>query len=346
LYEFKRFKLEGFIIIGYEFGIDPTILAAGDLNFINDFKNAEFHGIGYLSIPNLSLENKPLEIGLIFRDNKLAEKAFGNLMAWVDGSNGDGDAVAFDFVESKNNGYTLCIYPDPDRLIERCIPKSLKDWIKPLVTFSTYFKQIDNVSEYYSKFKNASRFSSLKVYLIKNGRPMDKLFFIKNKVNFYTEENLPNDSFVYHFFQNKNKHSDNQLEISNDYFKNTKSKEIEGIEDKRLKKIQYFFPITFEKVNNNTNLSAAIKHLREFYSYSQILQAICNIVLNFRLEKEGYQEITKDTEQFQIKILEYMLENYEDFNSPFPDFDKIDKSQIEAQIKLDVEDYKALLKEE
>ncbi|KAF6700423.1 hypothetical protein [Bacillus sp. EKM501B] len=267
-------------------------------------------------------------------------------MTWVDASGGDGDAVALDFVESKNNGYTLCIYPDPDRLIDRCVPKSLKDWIKPLVTFSTYFKQIDHVSENYSRLKNASKFSNLKVHLIKDGRPIEKLFFIKNKVNFFTEENVPENSLVYDFFNNKNKHPDNQFEINNDYFKKIKSEELEKLEEKRLKKIKYFFPITFEKVKNSSNLSDAIKHLSEIYSYSQILQAICNIVLNFRLEEEGIKEITKNPEQFQINILEYILENYEEFDSPFPDFNQIDKVQIEAQIKLDVESHKASLKEE
>ncbi|MFI2959727.1 hypothetical protein [Priestia sp. JSM ZJ58] len=264
-------------------------------------------------------------------------------MGWINASDNDGDAVGFDFVESRDGSYTICIYPETDRLMERNIPHLLKNWINPTVASVTYCKKIDHVSDNYIKFKKAAKFSSLKIHLIKNNSLINGGSFVKKNINFFFEDTIPSDSILYGIFHSRNQQLDSKLKESRTEFK---KKIKEDLNERRMEKIKYFFPISYEKINNNEKLKGIITELKIKYPYSSIIQAICNIVLDYRLARENHQEIIANKENFHINILNYLLENYEDFNSQFPDFNQIKIEDIEKQIELDSNNCENLLKEE
>ncbi|PEA54965.1 hypothetical protein CON64_09760 [Bacillus pseudomycoides] len=329
-------------MIGYEQGVKATIMIMGDMMFSNDLMEAGFIGIAYAKLPKHILEGNCVEIALVFEDKVKGEKAFSNLLSWVEGSNWDGDALEMDFVESKENGYTLCMYPNIDRLIGRCVKKSLLKWINPLMSFATHFKRIDNVSPQYKEFKKAMDFCKVKVRAIDTlGRfILEDKYILKNSMNFYTEDNIPDDAFIKTFFDKKNPSSmsevtpPNFLELNGD------------INSNRISKIKNFLPITYEKIIQNEHLKSIIQKLNEEYSSAQVIQAICNIVLMERLHIEGKKDIIGDKENIHMNILYYLDENPEEFNSYFPNFNELTLKQIQKQIQLDIEDYESFKEEQ
>lgn len=328
-------------MIGYECGIKPRVAVLGDMTFSNELMEAGFLGIAYLKIPKNILEGNLVEVALLFEKKRLGKKAFLNILHWVEGSNNDGDAVELEFVESAKGGYTLCIYPNPELLMERCLPKSLLNWVLPLTGFATHFKLIDNVSPQYKEFKKAMKFCQLKIIAIdKEGSLLlpDK-FILKKKINFYQEGNIPEKTHTKSFFDKSNPNGvyeeepPSLLELNVD------------IENNRLEKIKNFLPLTYEKIRQNGHLQVLIEDLKEEYSLSQVIQAICNLVLLERLQFENLEHIIRNQEDFHMNILTYLDENPEEFNSYFPAFDQISKEKIKQQIQLDIKDYESFKEE-
>ncbi|MGA4501065.1 hypothetical protein ACPA29_26250 [Bacillus bombysepticus] len=328
-------------MIGLEHGIKATVMIMGDMMFSNDLMEAGFIGIAYNKLPKNILEGNCVEIALMFEDKKKGEKAFSNLLSWVEGSNGDGDALELDFIETGESAYTLCVYPNIDRLIARCIKKSLLKWIHPLVASATHFKPIDNVSPQYKDFKKAMKFCRVKVHAIDTfGRFISKdKYILKNSVGFYTEENIPEDAFIKTFFDKNNPSGMSEFTPPNFLELN------EDIDSERISKIKNFLPITYEKIIQNDHIKSMILNLNKDYSSAQVIQAICNIVLMERLKIEGKKDIIKDKKNVHMNILYYLDENPEEFNSYFPNFDELTLKQIQQQIQLDIEDYKSFKEE-
>ncbi|MHA4193414.1 hypothetical protein [Bacillus albus] len=329
-------------MIGYEQGAKATVMIMGDMMFSSDLMEAGFLGIAYIKIPKHILEGNCVEIALVFEDKVKGKKAFSNLLSWVEGSNWDGDALEMDFVESKENGYTLCMYQNIDKLLGRCVKKSLLKWINPLVSLATHFKRIDNVSPQYKEFKKAMSFCKVKVSAIDTlgNFILEDKYILKSNVNFYTEDNIPDDAYIKTHFDKGNPGSMSE-------FTPPSVLELDGdINSNRISKIKNFLPITYEKIIRNEHLKSIIQRLNEEYSSAQVIQAICNIVLMERLHIEGKTDIIGDKENIHMNILYYLDENPEEFNSYFPNFNELTLKQIQKQIQLDIEDYESFKEEQ
>ncbi|WP_408956129.1 hypothetical protein [Natroniella sp. ANB-PHB2] len=329
-------------IFGFEYGVKPNVMVLGDIEFPTKFRQANILGIGYCMPKNI-LDNLPTEITLIFQNESLGKEAMQHLLDWVESSNGDGDAVGLDFIEHKKGGYTLCIYPEIDRLIDRCIPSYLREWITPLVTDCVYFKSIENLSEYYRLFKKTvKKRGSFTLCSGTVNNKFDNTNIIKKEVNFYQEDNIPKNSILKTYNCNSTEDKERMIDIDKHNFN---KEQLKDVEVNRIKNLKYFFPITYEKIKKQDFLKEAINNLLKDYSESQIIQAVCNLVLFYRLKKRESIEDLFEEENYHLNILEYLLNEVEDFNSYFPSEDYLDEKIIRKQIKLDTNEMKKLTKE-
>lgn len=182
-------------MFGYDYAIKPKVMVVGDIEFSNHLHKANIFGVGYINIPQNALVNQPIKIALIFNDEKYGKKAMQAFHNWVNNSNGNEDAFMMDIIERKDGGYVLCFYQGIECLINRTIPSHLRKWVTPIIVNTTHFKEIDNVSGDYIRFKNALQFSRCHIIGGTKYKPFTDIPDIfKQKINIYTENNIPKDS--------------------------------------------------------------------------------------------------------------------------------------------------------
>lgn len=323
-------------MFGYDYGYKPRVLVAGDTKFNEYIYKAQIRGVGYVSIPQSILENKPLEIALLFENDYYGKKVMSCFDEWVKKENGNGDAVGVDIVEDEDGkGYTLCFYQEPTLLIDRLIPEDIKKWINPLVVQVTFLKRIETISQnYYQDFKKALNFS--KCYIsggsIKEGyTEFNKI--VKSKINVYQANNIPEDSMLkVHFNKDKDILKEDRSKLKDSIIKES--------QENREQNLKYFYPITYHKVMHRGYLKDIIDELENEFDKISIIQAVCNITLYHRLKKEDMLAILEENNY--IELLRYLLEQYESVRSYFPEEQRYTKEQIIKQI---TEDKKVLLKE-
>ena len=315
-------------MFGYDYGIKPSVMIVGDISFNEYIQKAKMRGLGYVSIPQHVLDKTPLEVVLMFENEVYGKKVIQCFTNWISSSNGNGDALGLDIIEHDDGGgYTLCFYQDIDILLKRSIPEHIRDWVTPLYAGVTFFKVIDNVSEYYNWFKKALKFS--KCHII-GGSSRSPFFefpqIVKSKINVYKESNIPENSHLQVYGAKKG------ITIKNGKkeFDEVKRKDAE---ESREKNIKYFYPITYDRLANQGFLGNIVSELEKDFERILIIQAICNLTLYFRLEKEG--EVKSLGENYYMVILEYLLENYESIRSYFPEESLYTKEMIIKQIEQD-----------
>jgi len=315
-------------LLAYEYGINPSVGLVGDFEFLNNFNKAGFLGIAYLKSFGFLEKENTISIALVFENKKMGEIAFGNLLHWVELSNNNGDAVGLEFVEN-NGGYTLCIYPDEQLLIDRTCDKHLKKWVNPLVMIPAYYKKITNISKEYKQFKELVKIKSLDVYAVDTEFEFlaNRRFFNKKVVNIYNVNSIPESSPNYMHFKN------GEEELSR---KKISKIPKESIEKNRVKKIQYFLPISYEKILNCNVVYSHYMNLQYEYSIDQIIQAMCNINLYERIINTNMAQLLAIEEEIEINILEYLYENPEVFQSYFLDFEEVTLDKLKKQLLLDV----------
>nr|WP_309756590.1 hypothetical protein [Flavobacterium sp.] len=140
--------------IGFDYGLKPHLMLVGDPEFSNLFKAAKCTGLCYELSKAVNDLIKPEPLSFMFENEKPGEDFFNILLNWIDKSNGDGNAVALDFIETNDGGYALGITPDRKRFIDRMVPKSHKEKITPVAMLYTQFKEIPTLSKSYLDFKN------------------------------------------------------------------------------------------------------------------------------------------------------------------------------------------------
>ncbi|MBG9453509.1 hypothetical protein ABE61_05295 [Lysinibacillus sphaericus] len=317
-------------MISIEYGLNPHIGVVGDFDFLNDFNRAEFLGIGYLDPYFTQNIDNGVGIALIFDDKTNGEKAFNNLLRWMDYSDGDGDAVSIEIIEN-SSGYTLCLFPNEKKLMERTYNKHLLKWVNPLTMIPIYYKKIDYFSNEYKGFKKQIKDEPLLIFAV--DKEFDflagKRYLKKYEVNIYNEQNIPEKSPNYMHFKKLGKegYEDSIKRIHN------VSKDI--IEKIRMDKIKYFFPLTYEKILNCDNLYERYLFFESEYSIEQIIQALCNINLYERILNGNLIQEIEDDENIQLNILEYLYENPEVFESHFIDFEQVPIEKLRLQLISD-----------
>ncbi len=281
----------------------------GDLDFFNIFTKCD--AVSYIFGQNEKDSVKLIELFFVFKNKREAEAANNVIKRWIDAAEGDTGTVEINFIEEESKiGYKLCINQRYDDLMKRNCPEYLEEWTKPIVMATTFFKSLKNTSGYYYKFKDAVKNNTYNIkfaFLDSNyiaSLNNDNIIKNGNDINFFKENEIPEESHLYVNSHNK------KIDFTdiNEIYKATD----DGIEEERIKNIKYFFPITYEKIENEDYLSDEIKELMSKYEKSEILQAICNIILDFRIKKQGLRL------KSSIEILDYLLNSYEDYNSLYP----------------------------
>lgn len=320
--------------IGFDFGVKPFFIIVGDIEFSDLFRKADCKGILYIFEKRETDEMIPVQMAFLFKNEEPAEKFLNILLGWIEKSNNEGDAVSIDFIENNTGGYTLAISPEMNRFHERMIPKNLKNRVTPIFMIQSHFKEIDSLGQNYLNFKaNCKKAEKIAVgYVI--GTPgkiekQSKKYFTKTEFNFYTQDNIPSDSVA---------NSYNATQDASSFDPKTLPKPpkdtIEEISQRRISEMKSLLPLTYNKLKNLW-LVETQKRLGVNYPSEIIVQAICNLTIFERLKqiKDLSPDFTKSG--YPNRILDYLIETYESFDSYYPPDEFYTDKRIINQIQND-----------
>lgn len=311
-------------MIGFDYSIKPNVMVVGDIEFTNLISEAQILGIGYISIPQSIMDISPLEIALIFNDEIKGKKTMQRFRNWIEHSGNNSKAFSLDIVEKNDNTYTLCFHQNEKLLVERTIPNEIRDWVYPVIMKVVHFKPMKNKSKLYYMFKEACKFRECTIY----GANKDMIIFdfegklINNRIKFHKEEELDLSSPL------------RAINIENNMI-NTKLKH-ENCNMNRIENIKYFFPITYNEIIQNACFREVIEELLSNWEKDIIIQAICNLILKYRMSEDGVK-IENGEEHL---IIDYLVNNYETPRSNRPNNNYFNVEIISQQIKKDEEYYK------
>ena len=218
-----------------------------------------------------------------------------------------------DIIEKNDGSYLLCIYQEQELLLDRLMPKEIREWVNPLLSVVTHYKNIDKRSENYYMFKEACKFTDCYIYAADTTGRLISIndYIVKDNIKFYKEDEITEDSFLYSY-----KASNKNTDVKDEFFKINNNFEL--IESIRINNIKYFFPITYNEIIGGRYFKDIFDALKGQFEKSIIIQAICNIVLEYRVI-EGNIDFDRNS---VIEWLQYLINNYETPRSKFPE-DKI-----------------------
>lgn len=315
-------------MIGLDYSVKPNMMILGDCEFPQLITDAIIAGLGYISIPLNPNDSTKLKVAFIFKDSIKGNKVMDRFLSWINSSNGNMKAFGLDVIEKNDGSYLLCFYQEQDLLLERLISREIREWINPLLSVVVHYKCIDSRSEQYYMFKKACEFSKCHIYgADTTGRILSfNKVIIKENIRFYKEDDITEDSFLYSF------KSGNSFLINKKYRTNLDNiTEVTNFD--RIYNIKYFFPITYNAIINCEYFNNILEELEGQFDKSIIIQAICNIVLEYRISQDKI-ELNKNS---VIDWIQYLVNNYETPKSKFPNDDNYAIKDILEQIKKDEE---------
>lgn len=330
-----------FTKLGYDFGIKPYYMLVGNMEFSDLFKKADCNGVLYLFEKNDDEELIPIRMAFVFKNENPAKQFLDMLLGWIEESGGDGDTVAISFIENKIGGYTIGISHDMESFIKRMIPKELKDKVHPLMVQGSHYKEIDNISPSYKNFKlNYMKSDGVAVgYVIGDARDLNNVkpsekYFIKKKFLFPQYDDV--EALGY-------KATQEEIDLKDDKrYPKPPKESIEDISKNRLREIQNYLPITFNKLNRLW-LNDIIEELTPQFDTELIKQAICNLIVIERIKRNS--DFFKNVKKLSSStILEYLVYNYESFDSYFPPDNFFRKGKIIRQMQNDKKELNSHLK--
>lgn len=320
--------------IGFDYGLKPHLMLVGDPEFSNLFKAAKCIGLSYEFSKGEKDLIKPESLSFMFENEKPAEDFFNILLNWIDKSNGDGNAVALDFIETNEGGYALGISPDMKIFIDRMIPKSHKEKVSPVAILCTQFKEIPTISKNYLAFKNniknIDQFSIgyvivEKEKIIKKGEK----HFIKTEFSFFEENNIPDDHMLISY---------SAVKKQSDFVKKPRPRltelPLKDFGERRLLEMKSYLPLTLNRLQNKW-LEVTIEKLEKKHEKDQIIQAICNLTIFERLKQNVDLSSDFTGQGYPNRILDYLLFTFESFDSYYPDDDFYTEERIIQQIQND-----------
>jgi len=301
-------------MIGFDYGIKPHFMVIGDIEYPNLIHESKPLAMGYGKIPYFGLLIEPPFACLIFENEQKGRECFQHFKNWAEGSK-DGEAVSLSFIETNDGGYVVCVYPEFNRLIDRCIPKYLQAEVNPLVMAPISFPlTVEKISEHYLFFKQQTRERPF-VFCgaSKTGELFLNVAIQKRQVQLYKENEIPKNSPESAYLIIKStKKSQRKFE------RKLPLESPEEIRKKRWKRLKTFLPITIEKLKYQPNFQASRNLLvSEGFADWQILQAACNIVVSFRMCKKPYFT-GLDQKSAQASILKYLLNTFEEPKNLLP----------------------------
>lgn len=309
---------------GFDYSIKPNVMIMGDVEFTNLISEAQILGLGYISIPQSIIDTSTLKIALIFNDEIKGKEVMQRFMSWIEHCDNNEDAFSFDIVEKNDNTYTLCFHQDESLLIESNIPNEIIDWICPVIMKVVHFKPMKSKSKGYYMFKEACKFRECTIY----GANKEGVIFsfenkiVKRNIKFYKEDEIDESSPL------------RVINVGNNMTE-TKVKH-ENFHMNRMENIKYFFPVTYNEITQNRYLADIIDKLIDSWKNDIIIQAICNLILKYRMEYDGFKVENNQSNM----IIDYLVNNYETPKSKKPNDSYFNIENITQQIKKDEKYYK------
>jgi len=317
---------------GLDFGLKPTMALLSNIEFPDLFKKANCTGLIYGFCPDSTGSEIPHELSFMMENESFAEQFLDILIQWKDSSDGDSNAVALEFVELKNGEYTLIISPDNHLLMKRLVPEHLQGRVNPRLLTMSQGKAGMRIGKNYLTFRDKyikDRRIAVRYTIFKDGQyvKQSSKYFIKTEFQFYNEDNIPNGSNAILAVGNKPN------------FKLPKPPKI-TIDDAEMLKyrhsgLKYFFPIICDKILNEAWLKDIITTINKSYTSDQTIQAICNLVLFERVKLQNPTPVDFSKPGYDMDVLEYLMANFESFDSYLPEDTFFTKQKIESQIRLD-----------
>lgn len=320
---------------GLDYGLKPDFVILSDTSFQQNFSKAKCIGLAYIHCPDKNGYKIPCELGFLVEDEDFADKFLDSLIAWKEKS-GDSKAVDLEFIEYLNGDYMLSISPNVPILIQRIIPEHMQEHVNPSVIFVAQGKGGMRISDNYKDFRDnyvEGRNIAIRYFIVDKNNHISKRsekYFLKTEFKFYKEGQLEGSSLINPIINTNLKRSrppkidkDNQ-----DFIK------------RRSDKLRYFFPVTVQKLKTEGWLEGTIKGVSTKYSKDQITQAVCNLILFERMKQSNVPTINTVEKGYDLKIIEYLSENYESYSSYFPETESFTKQKIERQIRLDEQSFK------
>lgn len=322
-------------MLGFDYGIRPNFMIFGDLEFTNLIHEGKVLGVAYGVLPYFGLLIEPPLVSLMFDDIEKGKECFRHFKKWTEGSDNDGDAVALSFIETDDGGYTFCIYPEYEKLINRCLPNYMRDEVRHLsaglISFPT---SVEHRSEHYEKFKQRTKDRPF-VFCLSDryGKLFSDSAIIKRNISFYSEKNIPSNSP-----ESANNAIKDKTRKEKDLPQKLEFDLPEAVFERRNRRIKTFFPIIIEKLNYVKNFYDAQKNLiLKGFADWQILQAACNIVVSYRMCNEVHFKALPSN-QGQFEILDYLLTHFENPANEFPPDKLFLIETLERQIQIDTKE--------
>jgi hypothetical protein len=302
-------------LIGFDYGLKPRFLAIGDIEYPNLIHEAKPVAMGFGKLPYFGLLHEPPFACIVFENDNKGRECFQHFKRWAEGSK-DGDAVSLSFIETREGGYAVSIYPEYGLLVDRCIPKYLQPEVSPIVFAPVSFPlTVDKISTHYLFFKGESQD---KPFLFCGASKLGKLFLesamVKRKVNFFKEDEIPEhtpESAYSRLNPEENRDSVNEK-------KAPPKEESEVVYKRRWKRLKTYLPITMERLEYSAKFqSSKVALLSEGFADWQILQAACNMVVSMRMcQKLHFDDL--EEKSAAADILEFLLKGFEIANDGFP----------------------------
>lgn len=323
--------------LGYDYGTKPKAIVAGDATFIELLRRGDFTALGYSRVPQFGiLVNAPLLV-MIFKDRDVGRECFSHFKGWSDAS-GDGDAVGLGFIEFENGDYGLCIYPENQHLIERTIPEIFRSEVESIIVSASYLKVFQQRGGHYDWFKSAVQTSP---FVLAPGTmessPMLDLAIRKRRIHFYQENDIPEHTMEAALMRSRQANGAGELHRSISPDIKPSAQEING---RRQSQLNRFFPVTLEYLRFNPRFVRVQKRLiEEGYREWQILQAVCNMTLKHRapqlFDTSKVSSGSSQESETKMKILDYLLTNFEDVSITFPSLSRFSSAKLRKQIEAD-----------
>lgn len=314
-------------MIEFDYGVSYNIMVVGNIELINSLNNWE--GILYLLGGDSENNINYAKISLLFKDKEFAQKSY-NLFKENISMYKTSEIIDIIFVEI-SDGYMVFITQNMELLINKLIPSHLKSWVTPIFTSAVKPLTILRKSKEFLMFKKYieqnkdTDISITHSYINFAGRPtlISKEEFIKNNIVVLTEEEAKKNPIVKgHFMDDREKEFDKNKNIMFDI----SEKEVVL---KRRKNLEYFYPLTLDKILYEEYLKEQIEILKEKYEETLICQAICNLISKYRLKKSKISFRNWK----ELDFLEYLLQAPETFSSVYPEDKYFSLGRIESQIK-------------
>lgn len=318
-------------MIKFDYGTSPNMMIIGDIDLFDSLN--DWRGILYKILQSRNGQKFFVDLALLFENKELAEKSY-DLFDRNRKKYETDEIVDIIFVETEN-GYRVFILENMEKLIEKTIPTHLKKWVIP--TYTNIVKPLTVLRKskeflMFKEYRKNNKKTSIRIshsYINSIGEPiliLKKGFMIKN-ISILTEDEAKKNLMIKNYFIDDINGIKKECEENKKILFNIS--EEEKIE-KRKKVLKYFYPLTMNKILYEEYLKQEIEDLNKRYEITLIYQAICNLILKYRLEKKKVYFRTWKS----LNFLEYLLQSPETFKSFYPEEKYFSLGRIENQIKF------------